>query len=165
MWLAAGRSPVWGAALRTFTTHSAAAHAADPALCHALCLSGCRAPVVDAQPTSPEAADVVVTPPEFAPPGGWDKYVLTICPTNPAGTCFDQDCTPVNAYDAGSTNDDTTCQLTGLNDDTTYSVEVGASTAVRRCRGCGCTLLGHSTCLRAAHPQGMRSLPPRHASP
>lgn len=67
-------------------------------------------------------AVVEVTPPEFGPPTiGWAKYTLTICPTNPAGTCFTQDCTPASiSYPTKNS-----CTLTNLTPNTDYTVEVG----------------------------------------
>ena len=58
-----------------------------------------------------------MTPTTPVPAGGWTKYRLMLCPTNPTGACRTQDCSPALAPPAA-----TTCPLTGLNQNTTYNV-------------------------------------------
>ncbi|PRW45179.1 lactation elevated 1 [Chlorella sorokiniana] len=78
------------------------------------------APEVTVVPV-PTAATVSVVAPSAAPPDGWQKYVLRVCPISPAGACFERDCTPVKTPPAA-----TTCQLTGLDESTKYSLRVTA---------------------------------------
>ncbi len=67
------------------------------------------------------SAAVSVVAPSAAPPNGWAKYVLRVCPVDPAGTCYPQDCTPVNKPPSP-----TSCPLTGLNQGTKYTLRVAA---------------------------------------
>ena len=68
--------------------------------------------------TTPIATEVVVTPPTSAPAGGWDAYLLTLCPTSPAGACFSQHCdSPPKPSPAT-----TTCKVIGLSADVHYTV-------------------------------------------
>lgn len=71
--------------------------------------------------TGLNSATVTVVAPSAAPPGGWAKYVLRVCPVNPAGTCFERDCTPVNKFPTA-----TTCALTNLDQGTKYTLRVTA---------------------------------------
>ena len=65
------------------------------------------------------SATVSVTAPTPAPPGGWTKIVVNLCPTQ--GSCFNQDCSPVKAAPAA-----TSCALTSLAAGTSYSLKVAA---------------------------------------
>ena len=76
---------------------------------------------MDNAQTTTTTAVATVTPPTTAPAGGWGKFELQICPTSPAGSCFTQDCIPVN-----SPPTPTTCSVTGLNSGTSYSVRATA---------------------------------------
>ena len=80
----------------------------------------CSAPTVSIAPDLTSAAVSVVAP-TAAPPNGWQKYVLRVCPINRAGTCFERDCTPVKTPPAA-----TTCQLADLDEGTKYSLRVTA---------------------------------------
>lgn len=84
----------------------------------------CSAPLVtvDQQSIGISTATVQVTAPSTVPDGGWEKYSLTVCAVSPAGGCRTQDCSPVLAPPAP-----TSCALTGLSEETTYSVQAEAA--------------------------------------
>ena len=72
-------------------------------------------------------ASVVVTPPATRPTtGDWDKYVLTVCPTNPAAACFFRDCGTVKRSAVTKALATVSCPLTGLKQQTTYTVQAVA---------------------------------------
>jgi len=78
----------------------------------------CSAPTIDnivAGTVDLSIATVDILGPSQAPPGGWTKYNISVCPVKPAGSCTFQTCTPVKAPPAL-----TSCTLTGLNQNTTY---------------------------------------------
>ncbi len=81
----------------------------------------CRAPSIAIVPSmiGITTATVSVAPPATAPPGGWAKYVLTVCRVG--GSCGPQSCTPVNANGTR-----TMCTLTGLLKNTNYTVSAAA---------------------------------------
>ena len=68
-------------------------------------------PIVDASPTSPTTATVVITPP--ANGGPYPTYNVTLCPASGTGTCVKATCT-----------DPTNCPITGLQPGTTYTTTV-----------------------------------------
>ena len=74
------------------------------------------APVVDGQPTGPNTANIVVTPPAVG--GPWERYILSICK---AGTT---DCKEVEC--AAKPSGTTTCPVDGPDPDTDYTVEAKA---------------------------------------
>lgn len=80
--------------------------------CVPLAVLACRSPVVDAEPTSPTNATVVVSIP---PNGPWARYNLTTCPVaGPASECVNTTCTTPSS-----------CPVTGLDPGTTYVTTVG----------------------------------------
>lgn len=78
--------------------------------------------MVDGEPTGPETADIVVTPPQV---GVFEHYRIKLCVKNTVpANCREEECRPVNPYPTP-----TTCPFTNLLDDTTYTVEAWAVTA------------------------------------
>lgn len=78
----------------------------------------CRAPAISATATGQTTANVVVTPPEVAPAGGWRLYTLIYCQGAGQQSCLQVDCTPAMAYPTA-----TSCTLSSLQAGQTYSVQ------------------------------------------
>ena len=81
------------------------------------------APLVALSASHATSATLQVTLPVVAPIGGWDEYELVACAQAPApqsGCVTSEDCSPINGYPDVTTM----CQLSSLQPDTKYTVQV-----------------------------------------